>query len=46
MIKVLCCTALCVCSRAALEAASLQKDPHLPTVDEFKWRVDVAISTR
>ncbi|XP_004073603.1 COMM domain-containing protein 5 [Oryzias latipes] len=31
--------------RAALEAASLQKDPHLPTVDEFKWRVDVAIST-
>ncbi|XP_061785150.1 COMM domain-containing protein 5 [Nerophis lumbriciformis] len=31
--------------RAALEAATSQRDPHLPTVDEFKWRVDVAIST-
>ncbi|XP_069568238.1 COMM domain-containing protein 5 [Brachyistius frenatus] len=31
--------------RAALEAAASQKDPHLPTVEEFKWRVDVAIST-
>ncbi|XP_058505322.1 COMM domain-containing protein 5 [Solea solea] len=31
--------------RAALEAASSQKDPHLPTVEDFKWRVDVAIST-
>uniref|UniRef100_A0A8C6KCF9 COMM domain-containing protein 5 n=1 Tax=Nothobranchius furzeri TaxID=105023 RepID=A0A8C6KCF9_NOTFU len=32
--------------RAALEAASSQKDPHLPTLEEFKWRVDVSISTR
>ncbi|XP_072252321.1 COMM domain-containing protein 5 [Leuresthes tenuis] len=31
--------------RAALEAASSQSDPHLPTIEEFKWRVDVAIST-
>ncbi|XP_057706615.1 COMM domain-containing protein 5 [Corythoichthys intestinalis] len=31
--------------RAALEAATSQRDPHLPTLDEFKWRVDVAIST-
>lgn len=31
--------------RAALEAASAQNDPHLPTLEEFKWRVDVAIST-
>nr|BAM36386.1 COMM domain-containing protein 5 [Oplegnathus fasciatus] len=31
--------------RAALEAASSQKDPHLPSVEDFKWRVDVAIST-
>uniref|UniRef100_A0A1A8QDJ9 COMM domain-containing protein 5 n=1 Tax=Nothobranchius rachovii TaxID=451742 RepID=A0A1A8QDJ9_9TELE len=31
--------------RAALEAASSQKDPHLPTLEEFKWRVDVSIST-
>ncbi|KAG7517267.1 hypothetical protein JOB18_003065 [Solea senegalensis] len=31
--------------RAALEAASSQKDPHLPTVEDLKWRVDVAIST-
>ncbi|MED6264258.1 hypothetical protein CHARACLAT_012921 [Characodon lateralis] len=31
--------------RAALEAASSQNDPHLPTLEEFKWRVDVSIST-
>ncbi|XP_073343841.1 COMM domain-containing protein 5 [Pagrus major] len=31
--------------RAALEAAASQKDPNLPTVEDFKWRVDVAIST-
>ncbi|XP_061691106.1 COMM domain-containing protein 5 isoform X1 [Syngnathoides biaculeatus] len=32
-------------SRTALETANSQRDPHLPTIDEFKWRVDVAIST-
>lgn len=37
---------LCICSRAAIEAATSQNDPHLPTVEDFKWRVDVAISTR
>ncbi|KAF3693581.1 COMM domain-containing protein 5 Hypertension-related calcium-regulated gene protein [Channa argus] len=31
--------------RAALESAASQKDPHLPTIEDFKWRVDVAIST-
>ncbi|XP_051275061.1 COMM domain-containing protein 5 [Dicentrarchus labrax] len=31
--------------RAALEAATSRNDPHLPTVEDFKWRVDVAIST-
>ncbi|CAB1447470.1 unnamed protein product [Pleuronectes platessa] len=31
--------------RAALEAATSQNDPHLPTIEQFKWRVDVAIST-
>ncbi|XP_013882044.1 COMM domain-containing protein 5 [Austrofundulus limnaeus] len=31
--------------RAALEAASSQKDPHLPSLEELRWRVDVAIST-
>ncbi|XP_041652868.1 COMM domain-containing protein 5 [Cheilinus undulatus] len=31
--------------RAALEAATSQNDPQLPTVQDFKWRVDVAIST-
>ncbi|XP_038162194.1 COMM domain-containing protein 5 [Cyprinodon tularosa] len=31
--------------RAALEAASSQSDPHLPSMEEFKWRVDVSIST-
>ncbi|KAF7654413.1 hypothetical protein LDENG_00070150 [Lucifuga dentata] len=31
--------------RAALEAATSRRDPHLPTIEEFKWRVDVAIST-
>ncbi|CAG5993186.1 COMM domain-containing protein 5 [Menidia menidia] len=31
--------------RAALEAASSQRDPQLPALEDFKWRVDVAIST-
>lgn len=31
--------------RAALEAASSQNDPQVPTVEDFRWRVDVAIST-
>uniref|UniRef100_A0A665TMT1 COMM domain-containing protein 5 n=1 Tax=Echeneis naucrates TaxID=173247 RepID=A0A665TMT1_ECHNA len=31
--------------RAVLEAATSQNDPHLPTIEDFKWRVDVAIST-
>ncbi|XP_047440807.1 COMM domain-containing protein 5 [Mugil cephalus] len=31
--------------RALLEAAASQNDPHLPTLEEFKWRVDVTIST-
>ncbi|KAF1384348.1 hypothetical protein PFLUV_G00117390 [Perca fluviatilis] len=31
--------------RAALDAATSQNDPHLPTLEDFKWRVDVAIST-
>lgn len=31
--------------RAALEAASSQNDPHFPTLEKFKWRVDVSIST-
>ncbi|XP_030594546.1 COMM domain-containing protein 5 [Archocentrus centrarchus] len=31
--------------RAALEATASQNDPHLPTLQELKWRVDVAIST-
>ncbi|TKS72726.1 COMM domain-containing protein 5 Hypertension-related calcium-regulated gene protein [Collichthys lucidus] len=31
--------------RAAIEAATSQNDPHLPKVEDFKWRVDVAIST-
>ncbi|KAM9376760.1 COMM domain-containing protein 5 isoform 1-T1 [Pholidichthys leucotaenia] len=31
--------------RTILEAAAARKDPHLPTVEEFKWRVDVSIST-
>ncbi|XP_071362787.1 COMM domain-containing protein 5 [Trachinotus anak] len=31
--------------RTALEAATSQNDPHLPTIEDFKWRVDVAIST-
>ncbi|KAM8909163.1 COMM domain-containing protein 5 [Spinachia spinachia] len=31
--------------RAALDAATARNDPHLPTVEDFKWRVDVAIST-
>lgn len=39
-------TALCVTSRAALEAATSWNDPHMPTLDDFKWRVDVTISTR
>ncbi|XP_061581858.1 COMM domain-containing protein 5 [Cololabis saira] len=31
--------------RAVLEAASLQNNPHLPSLEDFKWRVDVSIST-
>uniref|UniRef100_UPI0037E75152 COMM domain-containing protein 5 n=1 Tax=Semicossyphus pulcher TaxID=241346 RepID=UPI0037E75152 len=31
--------------RTALEVATSRNDPHLPTVEDFKWRVDVAIST-
>ncbi|XP_077466440.1 COMM domain-containing protein 5-like [Stigmatopora argus] len=31
--------------RAALEAATSQRDPHLPTLNELQWRVDVTIST-
>lgn len=31
--------------RTALESSMSQSDPHLPTIDDFKWRVDVAIST-
>lgn len=31
--------------RAVLEAAAAQSDPRLPSLQEFKWRVDVAIST-
>ncbi|KAF3837972.1 hypothetical protein F7725_009740 [Dissostichus mawsoni] len=31
--------------RAALDAATSQNDPHLPTMEDFKWRVDVTIST-
>ncbi|XP_053735927.1 COMM domain-containing protein 5 [Synchiropus splendidus] len=31
--------------RAALEAATAENDPHLPRVEELKWRLDVAIST-
>lgn len=31
--------------RVALDAATSQNDPHLPTLEDFKWRVDVAIST-
>uniref|UniRef100_G3Q4G0 COMM domain-containing protein 5 n=1 Tax=Gasterosteus aculeatus aculeatus TaxID=481459 RepID=G3Q4G0_GASAC len=35
----------CICRRADLDAATARNDPHLPTVEDFKWRVDVAIST-
>ncbi|GAA6224239.1 COMM domain-containing protein 5-like [Lates japonicus] len=31
--------------RAAIEAGTSQSDPHLPTIEDCKWRVDVAIST-
>uniref|UniRef100_A0A3Q3QQ83 COMM domain-containing protein 5 n=1 Tax=Monopterus albus TaxID=43700 RepID=A0A3Q3QQ83_MONAL len=31
--------------RAALQSAVSQNDPRLPTIEDFKWRVDVAIST-
>lgn len=31
--------------RATIEAATSQNDPHLPSLEDFKWRVDVAIST-
>ncbi|KAG5843613.1 COMM domain-containing protein 5 [Anguilla rostrata] len=31
--------------RASLEAAAAQQGPRLPTVEDIRWRVDVAIST-
>ncbi|KAJ8396496.1 hypothetical protein AAFF_G00018020 [Aldrovandia affinis] len=31
--------------RAALEAAAEKQGPRLPAIEEFRWRVDVAIST-
>uniref|UniRef100_UPI003AAD3D2F COMM domain-containing protein 5 n=1 Tax=Centroberyx gerrardi TaxID=166262 RepID=UPI003AAD3D2F len=31
--------------RAALETVASQQDPHLPTMEDFRWRVDVSIST-
>ncbi|XP_036381108.1 COMM domain-containing protein 5 [Megalops cyprinoides] len=31
--------------RAALEAAAMQQGPRLPTIEDCRWRVDVAIST-
>ncbi|KAK7921846.1 hypothetical protein WMY93_008748 [Mugilogobius chulae] len=31
--------------RLSLEAASSQSDPHLPSLQQLQWRVDVAIST-
>ncbi|XP_056157531.1 COMM domain-containing protein 5 [Lampris incognitus] len=31
--------------RAAIEAVASKRDPHLPTIEDFRWRVDVAIST-
>ncbi|CAL8264155.1 unnamed protein product [Lota lota] len=31
--------------RAALEAVTSQRDPHLPTLGDLRWRVDVTIST-
>lgn len=31
--------------RATIEAATSRNDPHLPSLEDFKWRVDVAIST-
>ncbi|XP_020495068.1 COMM domain-containing protein 5 [Labrus bergylta] len=31
--------------RSALETATSTNDPHLPALQDFKWRVDVAIST-
>uniref|UniRef100_A0A3B5K3J7 COMM domain-containing protein 5 n=2 Tax=Takifugu TaxID=31032 RepID=A0A3B5K3J7_TAKRU len=31
--------------RAALEAALAMNDPHFPTMESLRWRVDVAIST-
>ncbi|KAM3838082.1 COMM domain-containing protein 5-like, partial [Diretmus argenteus] len=31
--------------RAALEATASQRDPHLPSIEDFRWRVDVTIST-
>ncbi|KAM4622082.1 COMM domain-containing protein 5 [Polymixia lowei] len=31
--------------RAALEAMVSQRDPQLPSIEDFRWRVDVTIST-
>lgn len=31
--------------RAALEAVTSQRDPHFPTLEDLRWRVDVTIST-
>ncbi|KAI1903075.1 hypothetical protein AGOR_G00023470 [Albula goreensis] len=31
--------------RATLEAVATQQGPRLPTIEDFRWRVDVAIST-
>lgn len=39
-------TSLCIRRRTAIEAATSQNDPHLPTLEDLKWRVDVTISTR
>lgn len=31
--------------RTALEAVASKRDPHLPSMEDFRWRVDVTIST-
>lgn len=41
-----CLTKLYIYRRAALEAALASNDPHFPTLESLRWRVDVAISTR
>lgn len=41
-----CLTKLYFQRRAALEAALASNDPHFPTMESLRWRVDVAISTR